>query len=153
MNIDDLIKKLKQFPANAISLGESITDNRIKMFEEKYDLILPIKFKEFMAKCNGLSLRGNLLLSFNNEDYGIEKAYYIEHFQVEFEMPTNLIPITPDGEGNHYCLDISSGDENECNVVFWQFGYEYSENDQPEITDASFLSFVDREFIQWFDKN
>ena len=60
---------------------------------------------------------------------------------------------------NFYCFDTKSMSNNnlECNIVFWQSNYEYSEFDQPEITHLSLVDYINECIFAWnleiFDYN
>ena len=53
-----------------------------------------------------------------------------------------LIPLSPDGGGNHYCFDTRIINNNSCNVVFWQHDYAYTVDDAPEVTNPSFTEWI-----------
>jgi hypothetical protein len=56
-------------------------------------------------------------------------------------VPRHLVPISPDGWGNHYCPDTSQFAEDECPVVFWS--HEQGEDQEPEWTHSSFLAWLE----------
>lgn len=64
-----------------------------------------------------------------------------ERHQCEPPMPHHLIPFSPDGWGNHYCLDTSRLSDGECPVVFWN--HAGGEDQQPEQTHSTFLDWLE----------
>ena len=67
---------------------------------------------------------------------------HFERSEAEPSLPAHLIPISPDGWGNHYCLDTAHPEGDECPVVFWD--HEAGEEQTPERTDASFAAWLER---------
>jgi hypothetical protein len=53
-------------------------------------------------------------------------------------IPLHLLPFSPDGWGNDYCMDTSRLVEGECPVVFWNH-----ENGEDQIPDTVFAGFLD----------
>ncbi len=65
----------------------------------------------------------------------------VERARVTPPLPRHLVPFSPDGWGNHYCLDTARWNGPECPVVFWD--HEQSENQAPETTHGSFLEWLE----------
>lgn len=55
-------------------------------------------------------------------------------------LPKHLIPVMPDGAGNHYCLDLSNSDSGKCPVVFWN--HDEGEQQIPRIVGPSFSDWI-----------
>lgn len=55
-------------------------------------------------------------------------------------LPTHLIPVMPDGAGNHYCLDVSKSKSETCPVVFWD--HDEGEKQTPRIVATSFSDWI-----------
>ena len=62
----------------------------------------------------------------------------VERTKVIPPMYSHLIPVTPDGFGNHWCLDTSRFSGGECPVVFW-----YHDRDNPPVPDVVVPTFLD----------
>ena len=154
---DKIIEELKKFSLDIMAFGYPISDNRIVEFEKQFNLTLPNDYKHLIDLYNGIGLMGN-------EVYGIgpninpavstetlEGVYEYEHFKVGIPQFLYLVPFSPDGGGNFYCFDTrtKSSDGNSCPVVFWVSNYQYTEEDAPEVTNESFLDWVQEVIIDW----
>ncbi len=64
-----------------------------------------------------------------------------EREDVEPAMPPFLIPFTPNGMGDHWCLDTSRLTGGECPVVFWN--HELGEDQELRQTHATFLDWLE----------
>lgn len=64
----------------------------------------------------------------------------VERGRVVPPLPPHLVPFSPDGWGNHYCLDTARWKGSECPVVFWD--HERSPDQAPETTHDSFLEWL-----------
>lgn len=62
------------------------------------------------------------------------------------KLPHHLVPFSPDGWGNLYCLDTSQMQEGECPVVFWN--HDLDEDQQPQQTHRTFVDWLE-EMIRW----
>jgi hypothetical protein len=71
----------------------------------------------------------------------VEHHTQAERHQCEPPIPQHLIPFSPDGWGNHYCLDTSRLSEGECPVVFWN--HAGADDQQPEQTHSTFLDWLE----------
>jgi hypothetical protein len=149
--MNDIFIELSKFSNDVIELGQSITDDRIEQFEGKYNLKIPKDFKKFQTRFNGANLMGTDIYGFNSEKVSsIEQLYEREHFKVAFPQYDYLIPFSPDGGGNFYCLDISRlAEDGICPIIFWVSNYVYTEIDKPEIVNNSFTEWVKQVFIGW----
>lgn len=150
-NITEVINELKKFSDEILELGTLIHDNRIKEFELEYDLNLPEDFKLFISQINGFSLMGSEVYGFDKtKANSIENIYYREHFKVRIPQYPYLVPFSPDGRGNFYCLDTHSNEsENKLSIVFWVSNYEYSTEDPPEIVASNFINWIQKVVIDW----
>lgn len=149
--MDSLISVLRRFSEHVLGMGSSIDDDRIEEFEQYRQIVLPNDFKQFIKRVNGFELMGTEVYGFDNgEVNAIENVYYFEHFEVIIPQYDYLVPFSPDGRGNFYCLDTAHRAENgDCSVVFWVSNYEYSHENSPEITHHNFLEWVQEVVIDW----
>ena len=149
--MESIITELLKYSDDILEIGNSISDNRINLFEKKYNVILPNDFKKFITKINGFSLMGNGVYSFDeNIAESIENVYHFEHFEVIYPQPLFLVPFCNDGRGNFYCLDTSKNtNTGSCPIVFWVSNYEYTNYDLPEIVNDNFFEWVKEGIIEW----
>jgi SMI1-KNR4 cell-wall len=147
----NIISKLLKFSDDILELGATIQDNRIKNFENACELILPNDFKKFITKINGFSVMGTEVYGFDKEKANsIENIYYREHRDVIVPQYKHLVPFSPDGRGNFYCLDTLNQLKNgDFPIVFWVSNYYYTINDTPEIITNNFTEWVDKIVIGW----
>jgi hypothetical protein len=148
---DHMLNQLYKFSPEMLGLGEPIVDDRLEAFEKVISYMLPDDFMYIMKKHNGFSLDGT-------EVYGIDEGlrgssldivYKFEHFEVADEMPVFFLPFSPDGRGNHYCLDLSRLKNGYCPVVFWQWGFPYESLNEVETCHENFLDWIQEAMINW----
>lgn len=144
-------KNLIKFSDSILSLGNPIIDNRINEFEKIIGYKLPKDFKWFIEKNNGFSLFGNEVTGLGEEflNASIDKVYNFEHSEVENPMPKYFLPFSPDGYGNHYCLDFSRIKNEICPIVFWQHDFKYENLTEVETCNNSFVDWVNEVLIEW----
>jgi cell wall assembly regulator SMI1 len=145
------LEELYKFSSEILLLGENILDSRIEDFEKIIGLKLPEDFKYIIKKHNGITLAGTEFygLSSKFEGNSLDKIYTFEHSEVENPMPNFFFPFSPDGQGNHYCLDLSKIQDNICPVVFWQWDFEYDDIEDVEVCNTSFVDWIDEVMIEW----
>ncbi|PLK45792.1 SMI1/KNR4 family protein [Emticicia sp. TH156] len=149
--MENLIKELLKFSDDILEIGSTIDDNRIEDFEQQRNLTLPLDFKQFVKRINGFSLMGTEVYGFDKDKVNaIENIYYREHFEVRMPQYSYLVPFSPDGRGNFYCLDTVNQLENgDFPIVFWVSNYEYTKEDSPEVTHNNFLDWVQEIVLDW----
>jgi hypothetical protein len=151
LTMESLISELHKFSDDILEMGNTIDDSRVEDFEIQTNIILPNDFKQFIKQVNGFSLMGTEVYGFNKtKSESIENVYQFEHFEVRIPQYSYLVPFSPDGRGNFYCLDtIHQSESGDSPVVFWVSNYEYNETDVPEITHKNFLDWVQEVVIDW----
>ena len=113
--MENLISELLKFSDDILEMGNSIDDSRIEDFEKYHNLTLPNDFKKFIKKVNGFSLMGTEVYGFDmTKSESIETVYQFEHFEVRVPQYSYLVPFSPDGRGNFYCLDVSKLTNDSC---------------------------------------
>lgn len=149
--MNHLIDELKKFSPTILSLNDPVDINAVVKFEKHFEIKLPLDYKEFIQIHNGFTLCGTEVYGiFNSTEYSsIEGAYLYEHAHSLYPMPKYLMPFSPDGRGNHYCFDIRINDFNSSPIIFWQSGYKYTYEDEPEKTHDSFINFIEDVVIEW----
>lgn len=145
--IDDVLIELKKFSTEVVELFEPMDNSTIKDFENRHRVVLPDEYKKILLFSNGLSVRGSELLPLVSKrtKNTVEEIYRI----IKEVLPSNFLPVSPDGAGNYYCLSLATLKGGSCEVTFWQSDYEYSDLDLPEVVNASFSEFIKEVFIDW----
>jgi cell wall assembly regulator SMI1 len=155
MEIIDKCKKsleeLYKFSSEILYLGKSIEDSRVENLEKEIGFKLSEDFKYIIKKHNGIILAGTEIYGLSSELRGksIDEIYKFEHYEVENPMPKNFFPFSPDGQGNHYCLDLSKIENGICPVIFWQWDFEYADIEDVEICNDNFTDWIDEVIIEW----
>lgn len=161
--IENIINKLHKFSKAVVEIRPPICKNAIANFERRYNTMLPYDYKYLLSKTNGFTLFGDEIYGINDNISSLKEdlfsVYEFEHHETYKPQYEHIIPFSPDGRGNFYCFDTKSMSNNnlECNIVFWQSNYEYSEFDQPEITHLSLVDYINECIFAWnleiFDYN
>ncbi|RZL45440.1 MAG: DNA gyrase subunit A [Variovorax sp.] len=148
---DQLIEELNKFDKSLINIGPAIKDQRLREFEEKIGFELPLDLKYFLTINNGVNLMGIEILGLDEVYQGssLDSTYQFEHFEVDNEMPLHYLPISPDGMGNHYCLDLPKLKDGVCPVVFWQHDYAYENLEEVETCNPNFMDWVQEVVLDW----
>lgn len=148
---NQMLKELYRFSSEILDLGKEILDARIEDLEKEIGYKLPDDFKYVLKKNNGITLAGTEIYGLSSELKGksLDLVYKFEHFEVENPMPKNFFPFSPDGQGNHYCLDLSKIEDGICPVIFWQWDFEYENIEDVEICNNNFVDWVNEVMIEW----
>ncbi|MEI6950780.1 SMI1/KNR4 family protein [Paraflavisolibacter sp. H34] len=148
---DKILTELSRFSGDISSLGEPITDDRLERFEAHLGLTLPTDFKYLLKHYNYFSLPSAEVLGLGPEFQAesLDAVYRFEHQAVGNPMFADFVPFSPDGAGNHYCLDLSRFKDGICPVIFWQHDCEYKYRDEVETCNDSFLDWVEEVMIGW----
>jgi cell wall assembly regulator SMI1 len=149
--IYSVINEILKFSTRVLTVKDGVTEGEIRAFEEKYNLNLPNDYKTFLKRTNGLDLMGAIVYGINDESVymSLDRAFKIEHYEVDNEMPIYLIPFSPDGGGNHYCFDSTRCDGESCKVIFWQHNRSYTEENPPEMVNDSFAAWAKEVLVDW----
>jgi cell wall assembly regulator SMI1 len=147
----NIYNELLKFSNSLLNLETSIIDNRIEDFENNIDYKLPKDFKSLIKKHNGFSLSGTEVYGIGKEfgENSLDKIYAFEHNQVENLMPNFFLPFSPDGYGNHYCIDLSRNENEICPIVFWQHDCIYEKIIEVETCNADFAEWISEVMIEW----
>jgi len=148
---EEILNELYKFSDDILSLGEPIDDKRIEELELQVGYPFPFDFKYIMTKHNYLSLGGIEVLGIGKElgNESINNLYRFEHEEVGNPMFKEFLPFSPDGYGNHYCLDLSKMEGYTCPVVFWQHDCSYVDKKEVEICNANFIEWIKEVMIDW----
>ena len=148
---DLLLAELNKFDRTIIHLGKLITDNRLKLLEQSIGFDLPLDFKYILTNYNGISLIGTEVYGIDDslKEESLDKIYHYEHNNVANKLPGQYFPFSPDGQGNHYCLDLSKLQNMLCPVIFWQHDFNYSSLAEVEICNENFMHWTQEVLIDW----
>lgn len=146
-----ILSEFHQFSPHLRHVGATITDNRLEAFESKIGYILPEEFKWLLKGHNGISLMGTEVLGLDSSLRGssLDEVYHIEHFEVGSPMPLHFLPFSPDGRGNHYCLNLDKLLGQECPVIFWQHDFFYDDLNQVKQCHPNLFSWIQEVMIDW----
>lgn len=148
---DEVLLEINKFSSEMLILGRPILDFRLENLESGIGYLLPKDFKYILKKHNGIALSGTEIYGISKEfkSNSLDQIYKFEHFDVENKMPKNFFPFSPDGQGNHYCLDLSKIENGICPVIFWQWDFEYENIEDVEICNDNFIDWVSEVMIEW----
>ncbi len=152
---ENVINELSKFSGGLCLLGNPIKDDRLEAFEIRIGCNLPTDFKFILKKYNKFSLGGTEVFGIGEEFKGssLDKVYDFEHDAVENRMPKEFLPFSPDGRGNHYCMDLGRLSSQVCPVIFWQSDFKYDKISDAETCNDSFTSWVREVMIDWTLQN
>lgn len=146
--MNTLRNELEKFSSTIVEIGGVVTDNRVEKLEAKIGYVFPPKFKQLLKAMNSFSLYGTEVYGFGKCPVGfsLEELYHIEHFEVGNPMPESIVPFSPDGGGNHYCLNLAG--ENPEQVLFWVHDLELSDEEQLEVCGEDIVDWMNKEVIE-----
>jgi len=150
-NCEALIAEIKRFSAELLFLGAPIVDARLEIFELQIQYLLPDDFKYILTRHNKLSLMGIEVCGLDAA-YGegsLDRVYHFETRLAANKAPAHFLPFSPDGFGNHYCLNLSEIKNGLCPVVFWQHDVFYEDPNDAEVCNDSFMNWVEEVMIEW----
>ena len=148
---DLLITELYKFDNSISFLGPPINDERLEIFEKELGFYISIDFKYILKKHNRIVLAGTEIYGLNKSLRGtsLDEVYEYEHGNVSNKMPSEFLPFSPDGRGNHYCLNLSKLINGVCPVVFWQHDFIYKNIEEVEECNENFTTWVEEVMIEW----
>ena len=146
-----ILEELYKFSDDMVYLGPAVSDNSLLRFETQIGFSLPEDFRFIISKHNGISLAGIAVCGLDKALQGssLDEIYKFEHEGAGSKMPNSFLPFSPDGAGNHYCLDLSTLVDGRCNVVFWQHDQQYENTDQVEVCNNNFCDWLQEVMIGW----
>jgi cell wall assembly regulator SMI1 len=149
--IYSVIDELLKFSSRVLTLNDRASEDKINEFEKNHNLVLPNDYKILLRRTNGLDLMGSTVYGIYDESVimSLDGVFKFEHYEVENEMPDNLIPFSPDGRGNHYCFDSAKCNNESCKVIFWDHELIYDMENPPEIVNDSFAEWANQVLIEW----
>lgn len=144
-----LIMELREYDSSIVSFEDAASEQHITETENHIGRALPVEYKEFVRRHNGLDFTCDYILRVGNDvqpvAYSLNDVYDFEHCDAYNPMPPDLIPFAPDGYGNHYCFDMAQNGA----VVFWQHDLQYGSDRHPEVVYKSMAEMIREVFIDW----
>lgn len=144
-----LIMELREYDSSIVSFEDAASEQHITETENHIGRALPVEYKEFVRRHNGLDFTCDYILRVGNDvqpvAYSLNDVYDFEHCDAYNPMPPDLIPFAPDGYGNHYCFDMAQNGA----VVFWQHDLQYGSDRHPEVVYNSMAEMIREVFIDW----
>lgn len=160
IDISEIFSIMLKFNKKLYTLFSPVDIVNIKRVEDKIGLQFPFDYLTFLKKTNGAYILQQSIYGLQTEEKDLDgfSSYDIEHLDTDNPMYNYLFPISPDGAGNHYCLDLQTlnNESQTCKVVFWQHDYSYSEIDPPDVDSDSFSDFIKKiidEYLEEYDYN
>ena len=126
-----LIRRLRSF--RQAEFGRGATLQEIELAEQQLGVEFLRSYKAFLEQFGWASLEGLELYGLGEDVpvyLDLVKVTLSERTQMWPRLPSRLLPLMNDGAGNHYCLDVESGEQGECPVVFWD--HNLGESQDPE---------------------
>jgi hypothetical protein len=141
-----IVSEIKKFKGSLYSFFQPTNEGNLIEFEKTIKYVLPNDYKNFLLFSNGAIILLELIYGINTEDKQFDgfSSYFFETEEAGNPMPKYLLPISPNGRGDHECLDLSTLTETKesCNIVFWQHDYAYDEEDKPRLVANSFYDYL-----------
>lgn len=143
--LNEVLSELNKFDKSLYGFYEGAGLDLISKFEKKINYDLPIDFKEFLVFSNGANILFETIMGVDTRElqFDLYSTYLLERDESGNPIPGYLLPISPNGRGDHYCLDLTSLSDNKetCKVVFWQHDYN-DINTIPVVAAISFYDFL-----------
>ena len=111
-------------------VGAGAPVEAVKFASQALDVYLPDDYQAFLVKYGWARL-------LRDEFYGVGENVPTH---LDPYLPMYLVPVLPDGAGNHFCLDVSRSSAGICPVVFWD--HEEGETQGPEDIAVSFSDWI-----------
>lgn len=141
MTADELIDLLiAKAPPRTMRGGAS--EEQIVDAERALGVSFPPSYRLFLAKA-GVALWPEYIYGLGESllpGLDIVATHKAECEDVEPPMPRYLLPFSPDGWGNHFCVDTRKESGGEYPVVLWL--HDLDEDQIPEITHPSFVAWL-----------
>jgi cell wall assembly regulator SMI1 len=125
-----------------MSMGNPASDKEINEAQSSLEVVFPLQLKAYLKTFGHLEIGHNALYGLGPgiPDYlSLVKETLGERHTYRPYIPVHLLPIQNDGAGNHYCLDLSSNQEDPP-IVFWS--HDDDESQIPESVADSFTLWL-----------
>lgn len=141
---------LDKAPSNCLGPGAAAA--QILETELALGVRLPASYKCFLAEFGWAAWPEEIagVTSMPTGYENVDERARLEREDAEPEMRRHLVPFYNDGWGNHYCLDTSRFEGDECPVVFWN--QELEAEQAPVVVCGSFVEWLvgmAKEMLEW----
>jgi len=141
MNIADIKRALVR--VDDVEFGSGAEPQEVRRAEDRLSVTLPSNYVAFVMEFGWLCV-GHTEINGIGRDVPMHleliRNTSRERNSGSAAIPHYLIPVVNDGGGNHYCLDLTRSDGNDCPIVFWS--HELGGYQDPADTSDSFLQWL-----------
>jgi hypothetical protein len=114
----------------------------LSRIEGQLGAVLPESYKHFLREVGWSYWPEDIYgVSPGVPGMGLIERTRAEREDVALPLPRPLIPFSPDGWGNHYCMDTARLVDGECPVVLWD--HQGGSDQELRQTHASFLDWLE----------
>jgi cell wall assembly regulator SMI1 len=109
--------------------------------EKKLGVKFPKSFREYLNRFGFISHNADEFYGLDSDipnHLDLVRNTEGERTQFQPNLPLHLIPFLPNGGGDHYCIDLRSGDDPK--VVFWN--HELGPDQKPEVIASAFSTWL-----------
>jgi cell wall assembly regulator SMI1 len=131
--------------------GSGCTRDELASVEVSLGVRLPNDYRAFLQEFGWAE---TTLTQINGAGVGVPghldvvRETAAERSLFEPNLPANLVPISNDGAGSHYCVDLTSPSmPNFAPVVYFAHDNPAGSSQLPETVDASFEAWVERKIL------
>lgn len=125
------------------------TDEEIAMAECELGVSFPAVFRRYLSEFGYLEIRSAELYGLGAgvpQHLDLVRNTKAERSEFHPYIPHHLIPFLPNGGGDHYCIDLSSGADDPP-VVFWN--HELDSEQRPPLLADRFTSWLLQHTNDW----
>lgn len=142
MEIEKVLQKFDELYA-------PLSSSEVRDLNNHFGNRLPYELILLLSISNGIDFGSNTLFGYG-EDWkasSIEKVYAFEQEYYNKGFILDLLPISPDGYGNHYAVRLEKSELG--SVYFLQHDLNYEDFSQIELSYTSIADFIQEVFIDW----
>ncbi|MBX3110313.1 MAG: SMI1/KNR4 family protein [Fimbriimonadaceae bacterium] len=136
---------MRRHPAITIHRGASRDD--IKEFVGCIRRRLPKSYSSFLTECGWADINGDIVYGLGpdvTDRESVLEQSVNEATRARPPMAYYLVPLMPDGAGNHDCLDTRKVKDGDCPVVLWDHEHSRGEIQSPKLVSRSFTAWLAR---------
>jgi hypothetical protein len=124
------------------SCGRGCSSEGVSEIEHALGVVLPQSYRRFLKEFAYATWPDYIygLWTGPVRGFDVVRLTQDERSEAEPPLPRHLVPFSPDGWGNHFCLDTSRMKDGECPVVFWD--HEMGSDQTPTVVCATFLAWL-----------
>jgi len=134
----DLMRRVGEEP-----LGGAASESEISAAESELRVRFPESYVVFLREFGTASWPDYIYGLGPTAQGGTDVIYMTtsERSNMYPPMSRYLVAVSPDGWGNHYCLDTAVMSDSECPVVMWD--HEQLPDQVPELVAQTFLDWLE----------